>query len=93
MPSAGITNRSGAPPDPHGVRSLDELTDRLHALQAWAGLDYHEVHRRVVALRSARGIPEHLAYNTVYRCLGAVEGVGAWPCRAGVAVRSLAPAQ
>jgi tetratricopeptide (TPR) repeat protein len=51
------------------VRSIDELTARLRLLRAWAGVGYHEIHRRIVDLRASRGLPEHLAYNTVYRCL------------------------
>ena len=60
--------RTSEPPHPHGVRTFDELAARLRLLRAWAGLGYHEVHRRVVTLRQPRRIPERLVYNTVYRC-------------------------
>jgi len=65
---APATGRVGEPPSPHGVRTFDELVARLRLLRAWAGLSYHEVHRRVVDLRQPRRIPERLVYNTVYRC-------------------------
>jgi tetratricopeptide (TPR) repeat protein len=52
------------PPGPHGIRTFDELVDRLRALRVWSGLGYHEVHRRVAERRR----PDGLAYNTVYRC-------------------------
>jgi len=59
----------GAPPSPTGVRTLDELVSRLSQLRAWSGLGYREVHRRVVALRRRRGVPEQLSFDTVYRCM------------------------
>jgi hypothetical protein len=60
---------AGEPSGPDGVRTVDELATRLRQLLAWAGLGYHELHRRVVELRRSRGVPERLSYNTVYRCL------------------------
>ena len=63
----------GDPPGPHGVRTVDELVGRLRQLRTWAGVGYHELHRRIVRLRRPRGIPERLAYNTVYRCLQALD--------------------
>jgi tetratricopeptide (TPR) repeat protein len=67
----GSMGRTGAtaPPEPHGVRTADELVLRLRALHSWAGISYHEIHRRVVASRRRRGVSELPAYNTVYRCL------------------------
>jgi tetratricopeptide (TPR) repeat protein len=59
----------GAPPDPQGVGTVDELAARLRLLRAWAGVGYHEIHPRVVALRASQGVPERLSYNTIYRCL------------------------
>jgi hypothetical protein len=59
----------GQPPSPTGVGTLDELVTRLSQLRAWSGLGYREVHRRVVELRRRRGLPEHVSYNTVYRCM------------------------
>ncbi|MGC4937625.1 tetratricopeptide repeat protein [Kribbella sp. DT2] len=58
-----------APPEPTGVRTADELVLRLRALRSWAGVSYHEIHRRVTASRRRRGVNELPAYNTVYRCL------------------------
>ena len=57
----------GAPSDPHAVRTVDDVIVRLRELRAWAGLGYHEIHRRVVHLRTSRGIHDGLSYNTVYR--------------------------
>ncbi|WP_460648931.1 tetratricopeptide repeat protein [Kribbella endophytica] len=67
----GSMGRTGttAPPEPNGVRTADELVLRLRALHSWAGISYHEIHRRVVASRRRRGVSELPAYNTVYRCL------------------------
>ncbi|GAA1696991.1 tetratricopeptide repeat protein [Kribbella yunnanensis] len=53
------------------MRTLDELSSRLRALQGWSGLSYREIHRRVVLSRQARGVAEVPAFNTVYRCLAA----------------------
>lgn len=64
----GLTGRA-APPEPGGARTADELGARLRALRGWAGVSYHEIHRRVIASRRRRGISELPAYNTVYRCL------------------------
>jgi len=64
-----VTGSVGGPPNPHGVRTLDELVARLSRLRAWTGLGYREVHRRVVELRRRRGVPEQLAFDTVYRCM------------------------
>ncbi len=63
-----VTDQRSAAPSPHGVRTFDELVARLRLLRAWSGLGYHEVHRRIVALRQPRRVPERLVYNTVYRC-------------------------
>ena len=60
---------TGDPPGPSGARNVDELSARLRALQAWAGVPYREVHRRVVRDRRHRGVVEVPSYNTVYRCL------------------------
>ena len=60
---------SGQPPTPDGVRTVPEFVMRLRSLQAWAGLSYRQIHRRVVRLRQVRGIPEHPSLDTVYRCL------------------------
>ncbi len=59
----------GDAPSPGGVRTVGELSARLRALQAWSGLSYREVHRRVVQSRRQRGIAELPAFNTTYRCL------------------------
>jgi tetratricopeptide (TPR) repeat protein len=56
------------PPDPHGVRTVEELVGRLRQLRTWSGLSYRAVHREVVRLRAARDVPEQPVYNTVYRC-------------------------
>jgi hypothetical protein len=63
------SGRSGEPPGPAGARSVDELSSRLRALQAWAGLPYREVHRQLVRSRQRRGVVELPSFNTVYRCL------------------------
>lgn len=42
---------------------------RLRELRAWSGLSYRELHRRIVKSRTARGVAEIPAYDTVYRCL------------------------
>lgn len=60
--------RSSDAPTPHGVRSVEELVDRLRQLRAWSGMPYRAVHREILRLRAARGIPERPVYNTVYRC-------------------------
>jgi tetratricopeptide (TPR) repeat protein len=60
-------NRRDEPPDPFGAGTVEELTARLRALRTWAGTSYRSVHRDVVRLRAARGIPERPVYNTVYR--------------------------
>lgn len=57
------------PPSPVGAQSYDELTARLRALRAWAGISHRELHRRVVRARRARRIAELPAYDTVHRCL------------------------
>jgi tetratricopeptide (TPR) repeat protein len=57
------------PPGPAGVRTYDELADRLRALRSWAGISYRELHRRVVRSRRGRGIAERPAFDTVHRCL------------------------
>lgn len=59
----------GAAPTPEGVASRDELASRLSSLRTWAGLSYRELHRRVVASRRQRGIPELPVFETVRRCL------------------------
>ncbi|MBY8852652.1 hypothetical protein K7G98_32265, partial [Saccharothrix sp. MB29] len=56
-------------PDPLGARTLDEFGDRLHALRAWSGMSYRELHRRVVRGRRRRGLADLPSFNTVYRCL------------------------
>ncbi len=56
------------PPQPDGVRTLDELIVSLNELRAWAGVSEREVHRRVVAERRARGMPEQPSFDTVHRC-------------------------
>jgi tetratricopeptide (TPR) repeat protein len=60
---------ASAPPAPDGVRTADELVARLRELHSWAGVSYHEIHRRVTASRRRRRVTELPAYNTVYRCL------------------------
>jgi tetratricopeptide (TPR) repeat protein len=60
---------AGEPPSPGGVRTVDELSGRLRALQTWSGVSYREVHRRVLRARHDRGVAELPAYNTIYRCL------------------------
>lgn len=72
MEQTGWTHRpdeTGGPPRPTGVRTVDELSSRLRALQSWSGFSYRELHRRVVAARRHRGVAEVPSYNTVYRCL------------------------
>ncbi|GAA3671553.1 tetratricopeptide repeat protein [Lentzea roselyniae] len=61
----------GDPPGPQGAQSFEDLAGRLRALRSWAGVSYHEVHRRVVSFRRARGIAELPSYNTVFRCFQA----------------------
>lgn len=56
-------------PGPIGARTVDELSARLRALQAWSGVSYREIHRRVVRSRQERNVAEIPAYNTVYRSL------------------------
>lgn len=46
------------PPSPVGAGSVDELTERLRALRAWAGdPSFTEIARRVGVARAARGVP------------------------------------
>ncbi|WP_425829598.1 tetratricopeptide repeat protein [Kribbella sp. DT2] len=52
-----------------GLRTYDELAAGLRALRVWSGLSFRDLHRRVVAARRERGVPELPVYNTVYRCL------------------------
>lgn len=59
----------GSPPCAATIESYDQLSERLRALRAWAGVSYRELHRRVVHARKARGVAELPVYNTVYRCL------------------------
>lgn len=61
----------GDPPGPQGARTFEDLTGRLRALRSWAGVSYHEIHRRVVTFRRTRGIAELPSYNTVFRCFQA----------------------
>ncbi|MFC0626511.1 tetratricopeptide repeat protein [Kribbella deserti] len=56
-------------PGPIGARTVEELSACLRALQAWSGVSYREIHRRVVRSRQERNVAEIPAYNTVYRCL------------------------
>lgn len=56
-------------PDPVGVCTLEEFGQRLRELRFWSGLNYREIHRRVLHSRRRRGIVELPAFNTVYRCL------------------------
>ncbi len=60
---------AGLPPEPYGVGTVRELTERLQSLRAWAGLSYRAIHREVVRSRRARGVVEQPVLNTVYRCL------------------------
>jgi len=60
---------AGPPPEPYGVGTVHELTERLQSLRAWAGLSYRAIHHEVVRSRRARGVVEQPVLNTVYRCL------------------------
>jgi tetratricopeptide (TPR) repeat protein len=44
------------------------LVRRLRELRTWAGISEREIHRRVKRLRTAHGIPELPAFDTVSRC-------------------------
>lgn len=57
------------PPQPDGVRSLDELAARLQELRTWSGLPYRALHREVVRGRRERRIAEPPAFDTVHWCL------------------------
>ncbi|MFC0626513.1 ATP-binding protein [Kribbella deserti] len=57
------------PPRPDGVDSMAAFGSRLRELRAWSDLSYRELHRRIVKSRTARGVAEIPAYDTVYRCL------------------------
>jgi tetratricopeptide (TPR) repeat protein len=69
MAGAPILGPVTEPPNPAGVVSWAELSERLRELRTWAGVSYREAHRRVVRLRRGRGVPELPAYNTVYRAM------------------------
>ncbi|MFK4084744.1 ATP-binding protein [Kribbella sp. NPDC020789] len=56
-------------PGPDGVSGLTEFGSRLRELRVWSGVSYRELHRRIVRSRTARGVAEVPAYDTVYRCL------------------------
>ncbi|MFI5736345.1 ATP-binding protein [Kribbella sp. NPDC051587] len=58
-----------ARPGPDGVAGLTEFGARLRELRVWSGVSYRELHRRIVRSRTARGVCEIPAYDTVYRCL------------------------
>ncbi|GAB3920752.1 tetratricopeptide repeat protein [Kribbella albertanoniae] len=58
-----------AQPAPDGITELTEFGARLRELRVWSGVSYRELHRRVVRSRTARGVAEVPAYDTVYRCL------------------------
>lgn len=58
----------GVPPAPAGAGCVDDVVRRLRALRAWAGLSEREVHRRVCRARTARGVAELPAFDTVHRC-------------------------
>src|SRR5438477_176974 len=62
---------SGAPPDPAGAGTVEELLARLRLLRTWSGLSYRAVYRRVAASRADRGVPERPVFNTVYRAFQA----------------------
>ncbi|RKN08168.1 tetratricopeptide repeat protein [Streptomyces radicis] len=68
MTSSARDGDDGAPPEPDGARTVDDLVCRLRELRAWAGVSEREVHRRVGRARAARGVPETPAYDTVHRC-------------------------
>lgn len=57
------------PPRPDGVGGIADFGARLRELRAWSGVSYRELHRRIVKSRTARGVAEIPAYDTVYRCL------------------------
>ncbi|GAB2651408.1 tetratricopeptide repeat protein [Kribbella swartbergensis] len=48
---------------------MAEFGSRLRELRVWSGVSYRELHRRIVKSRTARGVAEVPAYDTVYRCL------------------------
>ena len=56
------------PPSPSRARTVDELTSELQLLRAWSGHSYRSLHREVVRRRSARGVKELPAFDTVHRC-------------------------
>ncbi|WP_405059348.1 tetratricopeptide repeat protein [Kribbella sp. NBC_01505] len=56
-------------PGPDGTAGLTEFGARLRELRVWSGVSYRELHRRIVRSRTARGVAELPAYDTVYRCL------------------------
>ncbi|MFC9689380.1 ATP-binding protein [Kribbella sp. NPDC056951] len=58
-----------AQPAPGGVTELTGFGARLRELRVWSGVSYRELHRRIVRSRTARGVAEIPAYDTVYRCL------------------------
>ncbi|NUS65423.1 MAG: tetratricopeptide repeat protein [Saccharothrix sp.] len=58
----------GEPPTPDGATTVEQVTERLRALQAWSGMSYRTIHREVIRDREARGVPEQPVLNTVYRC-------------------------
>ncbi|MET7280496.1 tetratricopeptide repeat protein [Kribbella sp. NPDC005582] len=58
-----------AQPTPDGAAGLPEFGARLRELRVWSGISYRELHRRIVRSRTARGVAEIPAYDTVYRCL------------------------
>ncbi|WP_165956438.1 ATP-binding protein [Kribbella antibiotica] len=58
-----------AQPGPDGIIGLTEFGGRLRELRVWSGVSYRELHRRIVRSRTARGVAEVPAYDTVYRCL------------------------
>ncbi len=68
----GVLSSGDYPPSPLGVRSHDELTERLRALRAWAGgPSYAAITRRIAAARAARNVPSvdrTPGRVTVYSC-------------------------
>lgn len=58
----------GDPPSPSDASTVEQLTERLRALQVWSGMSYRAIHRELVHLRSLRRVPELPVLNTVYRC-------------------------
>lgn len=57
------------PPRPEALEGMAEFGSRLRELRVWSGVSYRELHRRIVKARTARGVAEIPAYDTVYRCL------------------------